>query len=303
MKGILFFLLTISLLVLVGSMTIDSVFAQSYTGSLTLNPISSKVKTGDTVQFSGKLVTTSGIAVTNAVIYIKDDVAFGRDKVIGKVVTDGNGKFQASWKAVQRSSGSYDFYAVYNGSDNVSKSRSLSYTVSVSSSYSGGSTSSSSTSSSGASVKTPAAQTSISFDRVPSSIHAGQSVTFTGKLTSNGRAISNAFVQIMENDPFSPDQRLAYDRTDSNGKFKATWKVTAGLLETDFDVYAVFDGDSLYKRARSPDQTMAVLKYGGSIDLYSFPTNAKVGDVITFSGKLDFAEKLYLKRVAPALDQ
>jgi len=272
-------------------MTIDSAFAQSYTGSLTLNPLPSKVRTGDTIVFSGKLVTTSGIAVTNAVIYIKDDVAFGRDKVIGTVTTDGTGKFSASWKAVQRSSGSYDFYAIYNGNDNVSKSRSLTYTVSVSSSYTGGSTSSSSSSSSGASVKTPAAQTSIIFDRIPSSIHAGQSVTFTGKLTSNGKAIPNAFVKIMEDDPFSPDQRLTYDRTDSNGKFKATWKVTAGLLEEDFDVYAVFDGDSLYKRARSPDQTMSVLKYGGSIVLYSFPSTAKVGDVITFSGKLDFTEK------------
>ena len=87
MRKILFLLLTISLLGLVGSMTIDSVFAQSYTGSLTLNPISSKVRTGDTVTFSGKFMTTSGQPVSSATIYIKDDVAFGRDKVIGTVVT------------------------------------------------------------------------------------------------------------------------------------------------------------------------------------------------------------------------
>jgi len=288
LKPVIIIAITSILLIPIG---VNDVFAQSYTSSLTLDNISSKVKTGDTIIFSGKLVTTSGQAVSSATIYIKDDVAFGRDKVIETVVTDKDGNFRVSWKAVTRSSGSYDFYAIYDGNTNISKSRSLSYIVSVSSSYSGGPTTSSSTSSSGASVKTPAASTSISFDRIPSSIHAGQSVTFTGKLTSNGKAVSNAFVQIMEDDPFSPDQRLTYDRTDSNGKFMATWKVTAGLIEDDFDVYAVFDGDSLYKRARSPDQTMSVLKYGGSIVLYSFPNNANVGDVITFSGKLDFTEK------------
>ncbi|MBT4327391.1 MAG: hypothetical protein HOD60_10905 [Candidatus Nitrosopelagicus sp.] len=291
MRRHIFLLLTFSILFIVGTITIDSVFAQSYTGSLSLDPISSKVRTGDTIVFSGKLVTTSGVAVTGATIYIKDDVAFGRDKVIGTVVTGNDGKFSATWNAVQRSRGSYDFYAIYEGNNNVGKSRSLTYTVSVSSSYSDGSTSSSSTSSSGASVKTPAAQTSIILDRIPSSINAGQTVTFTGKLTSNGKALSNAFVQIKENDPFSPDQRLAYTRTDSNGKFNTTWKVTAGLHEVDFDVYAVFDGDSLYKRSKSPDQTMSVLKYGGSIVMYSIPSSVKVGDVITFSGKLDFTEK------------
>jgi hypothetical protein len=277
------FLIIISL-ALVGTITFDSAFAQSYTGVLTLDPISSKVKTGETITFSGQLSTTSGQVVTDAVIYIKDDVDFGRDTVLGTVVTDKNGKFAATWQAQVRSSGTWDLYAVYDGSSNISKARSVTYGVTVSSSYSSGTSSSSSSYSGSTSTSYPA---SITLDRIPSSIYAGQSVTFTGKLTSNGQPLKNALVKIMEDDPFSPDQRLGIERTDSNGKFSVTWKVSAGTVETDFDVYAVFDGDSSYKRARSYNQEMSVLKYGGLITLNSFPSSAKVGDTITFSGNLD----------------
>ncbi len=55
--------------------------AQSYTGVLKLDPISSKIKTGNTIIFSGQLATTSGHTVPDATVYIKDDVDFGRDTV------------------------------------------------------------------------------------------------------------------------------------------------------------------------------------------------------------------------------
>ena len=285
MGNFLYFLLIVVSLVLVGTITVDSVFAQSYSGVLTLDPISSQVKTGETITFSGQLSTTSGQVVTDAVIYIKDDVDFGRDTVLGTVVTDKNGKFAATWQAQVRSSGTWDLYAVYEGSSNISKARSVTYGVTVSSSYSSGTSSGSSSGYSGStSTYYP---TSITLDRIPSSIYAGQSVTFTGKLTSNGQPLKNALVKILEDDPFSPDQRLGIERTDSNGKFSVTWKVSAGTVETDFDIYAVFDGDSSYKRARSYNQEMSVLKHGGSITLNSFPSSAKVGDTITFSGNLD----------------
>ncbi|MHA7734251.1 hypothetical protein [Nitrosopumilus sp. S6] len=259
-------------------------FAQSYTGVLTLDPISSKVKSGDTITFSGQLSTTSGHVVTEATIYIKDNVRFGTDTILGTVQTDENGRYSATWKAQVRSSGSWDFYAVYEGSSNISKAKSVQYSVDVSSSYSSSSSSSSSSYSGSTSTYYP---TSITLDRIPSSIYAGQSVTFTGKLTSNGEPLRNTLVKIMEDDPLSPDQRLGYGRTDSSGKFSIPWKVSAGVVETDFDVYAVFDGDSSYKRARSYNQEMSVLKYGGSITLNPFPSSATVGDVITFSGNLD----------------
>jgi len=55
-----------------------TVFAQYYTTSLVLDPISPNVKLGDTITFSGQLITGEYV-VTEATIYIKDDVDFGVD--------------------------------------------------------------------------------------------------------------------------------------------------------------------------------------------------------------------------------
>ena len=265
--------------------TVYSAEAQSYNAVITLDPIPSKIKTGSTVTFSGQLGTTSGHVIQDATVYIKDDVDFGRDTVIGTVTTDSSGKFQGSWTAKSRSSGAWDFYAVYEGSSNINKARSTTYSIQVSSYYD---SSDNSQRSSGSSNSEPTYySTSITLNRIPSSVYAGDSVTFTGKLTANGKPLGNALVKILEDDPFSPDQRLGYGRTNSNGEFSITWNVSAGLIEVDFDVYAVFDGDNLYNRDRTSNQIISILKYGGSIYLDSFPRSAKVGEVITFSGTLN----------------
>lgn len=258
---------------------IDEVYAQSYTGILELDQISSTIKTGNTVVFSGQLYTTSGHVVTDATIHIKDDVDFGRDDIVATLYTDSNGEFYGTWTAKPRSSGAWDFYAVFEGSSNISKARSYTQSVKVSSNYSSQSQSYSNS--------YEDYSTKITLNEIPSSIHAGETITFTGKLTSNGSPLYNKLVKVMEDDPFSPDQRIGYGRTDSNGNYKITWKVSAGLVETDFDFYAVYDGDSTYDRARSYNQEMSILKYGGSIVLHSFPSSAKIGEVVTFSGKLD----------------
>ncbi len=262
--------------------TITAAEAQSYTGVLKLDPISSKIKTGNTITFSGQLATTSGHTVPDATIYIKDDVNFGRDTVIGTITTDENGRFAGTWTAQPRNSGAWDFYAVYEGSKNISKARSTAYSVKVSS-YDSSSSYNSPSPSSSSSTKY---STQITLYRIPFSVYAGESITFTGKLTSGGQPLANAFVKVLEDDPFSPDQRLGSGRTNHNGEFSIPWKTSAGLVETDFDIYAVFDGDSAYKRDRSSNQVMSVLKHGGSITLDSFPKSAKIGEVITFSGTL-----------------
>ncbi len=248
-------------------------FAQSYTGVLTLNSIPSQVNSGDEITFSGRLVTTSGHTVPNALVYIKDDVFWGPDTVIKRIFTDDDGYFVTTLKSKVRSSGDWDFYAVFEGNSHVSKARSNTYNVNVSS-YSGSSSSISST--------------TITLDRIPSQIFAGQSFTFTGRVTSNGQPLPSVLVKIMEDDPLSPDQRLGIERTNSDGRFSIPWHVSAGYFETDFDIYAVFDGDSSYKRARSLNQIMSVLKYAGSIVLDPLPASARVGEAIIFSGSLNF---------------
>ncbi len=248
---------------------------QLYTGVLELDGIPSVVQAGSPVTFSGYLTTTSGFAVPDAVIYIKDDVTFGRDRIMATLLTDDAGRFHWTWVAQQRSSGNWDFYAVFEGSGNVRSARSSTEAVAVSSGHTPVPSDSSSS-----------RRASIVLDKIPSAVYAGESVTFTGRLTSNGYPLADRLVKINEDDPLLPDQRLGYQRTDRNGEFAITWRVGAGLVEDDFDIYAAFDGDGTYQGARSYNQEMAVMKYGGSIDLDPIPRSAKVGETVTFSGTL-----------------
>lgn len=90
--------------------------------------------------------------------------------------------------------------------------------------------------------------TLITLNKIPSSIYAGETVVFSGNVIANGNPLGNVYVKILEDDPFVPDQLLGKGFTDSNGIYSITWKTSAGLVEDDFDVYAVFDGDSIQTR-------------------------------------------------------
>jgi len=276
MKPIIIITMVFVLLIPIG---VNDIFAQSYTGVLTLDSIPSSISAGDIITFSGTLTTTNGGKVTDALIYIKDDVTFDTDTVMGTVTTDNNGRFSATWEAVPRSSGSYDFYVIYEGGGDVSKSRSVTYKVTVGSS-------SGSSFNVGTSSSSTYLPTSITLDRLPSSIYAGKTITFTGKLTSSNSPVSNAVVKIMEDDPLIPDQILATGRTNSNGQFSISWNVVGGLVEQDYDVYSTFNADSKYSYARSTNQVMSVLRYGGFITLDKIPSSAEVGDSVQFSGTL-----------------
>ncbi|MSV33656.1 MAG: hypothetical protein EXS76_02895, partial [Nitrosarchaeum sp.] len=276
-------ILVIVLLLVLGISSIigvNQVYAQTYSASLILDPISSQVKSGDEIIFSGRLITSDGQVIPQRTVYIKDDVDFGTDTILGSVVTDGNGEFAASWTAIPRSSGSYDLYAVFEGDDYVQKTRSKTYNVYVNEG---------SSNNSGSNTKQYPNyyETKISLDKIQSSIFAGESITFTGKLNSNGNPVSNAIIKIMEDDPLSPDQLLSSGRTDSSGRFSISWQASKGLVETDFDIYATFDGDSNYLKARSNNQILGVLRHTGSITLDTIPKSTNMGDRITFSGTLE----------------
>ncbi len=263
----------------------QSVFGEKYSAKLTFDPLPTQVNAGDTIKFSGKL-TTDGRPVSNAVIYIKDAITLGFDKIILKLVTDSDGRFTGTWVAVPKNSGSYDFYAVYGGSNNIGKPQTQRHAVTVVSPSDSQGSSDSSSSGLGSSY-TQKQSTAIILDNLPSSIKAGQKITFTGRLVSNGQPVPSALVYIMESDPLIPDQRLGYGRTDNNGRFSIDWKVEADYVEIDFDIYANFGGDDHYKKARSPNQVMSVQKYAGYITLDPIPKSAKIGDLITFSGALE----------------
>ena len=238
--------------------------AQGGPTRLSLEPIPSRVMVGDTVTFKGILETVDGHPVPSAKIRIKDDIFGLPDIVRLTAVTDVNGEFSATWVAKTRSSGgAYDFYAVFEGSDRFDRDETKNYSVRVS----------------------PYHPTEIILDDIPSSAYTDETVRFTGRLTTDGRGVPNAAVEIREDDP-GIDQLLARGHTDSNGRFSIPWDVEEGLIETDFDVYASFDNDDTYGYARSYNQEIRISKHGGSISLDPIPSSARVGERVDFSGTL-----------------
>ena len=132
------------------------------------------------------------------------------------------------------------------------------------------------------------ADTSLTLYKIPSSVYEDQIVTFTGVLYADGSPLANKIVYIKEDDP-GPDDVLASGLTDQYGKFSIKWRADAATFETEFDIYAIFEGSYSYKKDRTNNQYMDVFersKIDGSITLDPFPRTAKVGQEVTFSGTL-----------------
>ncbi len=255
-----------------------------YYTSLVLDSIPSVVNDGDTVTFSGSLLTQDGkYVIPSATIYIKDDIAFATDTTIGTLATDSNGKFYGTWKAIPKSgNGQYHFYATYDGNSQIQNARSSEYSITVLSQSPQNAPGSSSSSSASPNYY----PTEITLDPIPSTVYAENDILFTGKLTSNGQPLSNALIYIKKDIPLFPDEVLAYGNTDSNGKFSIHWQAQPGEILKTFGVYAIFETSGNYAKVRGSDQYLTVQKYVPQITLDQFPTTANVGDVITFSGSL-----------------
>ena len=109
------------------SSMVPDAFAQTTSLTLILDPLPSTVQAGNTITFSGILLTADQqYYIPNETIYIKDDVSFGSDIVMGTVTTSNeDGTFSATWTATPRSDGgSYDFFAVFEGTSSYGYARS-----------------------------------------------------------------------------------------------------------------------------------------------------------------------------------
>ncbi|MYC70485.1 MAG: hypothetical protein F4X17_07220 [Gemmatimonadetes bacterium] len=145
-------------------------------------------------------------------------------------------------------------------------------------------------------VFTPAygLSSTLILDPIPARVYAGDTVVFTGTLTGSGQGLPGRTVAICEDDPLLPDECLAWVVTDGDGRYYTEWVAEAGVFETDFDIYARFNGDEglygdinrFYANTQTPRHTMSVYKYGGSIHLDPIPDRAAYGDVISLSGTL-----------------
>ena len=95
--------------------------------------------TGDSIRenslltFSGQLTTSNGTAIPHRTIFIKDDTSYIRpDTTLGITITDDNGKFSTSWKAVPKDNGNpYHCYALFVGGKTYGFTRSEVYELSI----------------------------------------------------------------------------------------------------------------------------------------------------------------------------
>ncbi len=205
-------------LVLIFSLFMPTAFAQYYEAVLELDPIPSQVFVGDTITFSGQLSTIDGHVIQEATVSIKDDVTLDIDTVLGTLTTDENGEFTGDWEAELREyGGAYDFYAYYDGASDISYARSQTHSVTV-------------FTASGSSYVPPSSSygyepTEITLNSIPKTVSIGQTITFSGKLTSNGKGLANTIVYIKDEDFADLNDFLTSATTDSTGKFSANWKV------------------------------------------------------------------------------
>lgn len=90
------------------------------------------VTRGQTVTFSGRLVGSDGNGIPNQLIYVKRDITFAPDSVLGTTYTDSNGYFAVNWISTKPiTSNTANVYATFEGSSQYSSARGSDITIQV----------------------------------------------------------------------------------------------------------------------------------------------------------------------------
>jgi len=237
---------------------------------ITLNPLPEIIKENDFITFSGTLVSESGKPIPKATIHIKED-DFGPDEIITKTRTNDNGYYSVkieAWDWDSYTTSNSEIYARFIGDGKYDAVETKRYSIRVYDTV----------------EKNPA---DLTLDKVSvNSALVGDTITFTGTLTSFGKPIVGVSINIKEDDPLHTDEFLASGITDSKGKFSIPWKINrAGFIEKEFDVYAEFKGTEYYY-SDSGRQHVSISKVRTWITLDQIPSTAKIGEQVVFSGML-----------------
>ena len=258
--GILPKILVVTAILAITPLLSQEAFADT---SLTLDLIPSRAYEGERVTFTGMLYA-DGKPLAGRMVYIQED-DFGLDEVLVYGRTDQNGRFSIDWHVYTATfETEFEIYAIFEGYRNYEKDRTRNQEMDV----------------------FERRGTTVTLYKIPERVYVGDTVTFTGTLSHNNEALVGKKVWIQDEDELRPDDYLKSGITDQYGRFSITWVVKADLDETEREIRAVFEGDSSYSQDVSPIQEMDVTKIGGDITLNRFPSTAKIGQAVTFSGTL-----------------
>ncbi|MBT7252670.1 MAG: hypothetical protein HN875_02915, partial [Candidatus Nitrosopelagicus sp.] len=247
----------------------------SKVSELTLDPLPISIKTGESITFSGKLVTSFGTPISKQTILIKDDDSFGPDDLIAKAVTDSTGYYKntiiaKNWDAT--SGGASEIYAVFDGTDIYQGDRTSIYEVTV---------------------KSGIKNTSIIFDKLPKAVTEGESITFSGQLlTDDGTPLEGKTIYLKQDVLINSDNLFATLTTDSNGYFvvEKSFILPKYAEKLDVNFYVKWDGDDKNNSFRTSNQKITLTTSNPVkntiLTLDPLPNKITEGESITFSGQL-----------------
>ena len=101
--------------------------------SISLQASSYSASSGNTITFSGRLTDSAGKGIPNILVYVKMNTPLYLDPVIAQGYTGYKGDFSMDWMAHKPHwySNTGNFYAIFDGSNNYSSSKSQEISVSV----------------------------------------------------------------------------------------------------------------------------------------------------------------------------
>lgn len=99
---------------------------------ISLQASSYQVTQDQTVTFSGRLTDSNGNSIQNQLVYVKRDISFAPDSVLGSSYTDSNGYFSIDWPATKpTTSNTANVYATFEGSSGYSSVRGSDISIQV----------------------------------------------------------------------------------------------------------------------------------------------------------------------------
>jgi len=226
---------------------------------ITLNIPNNSINKGNTMYISGRLTTSDGSGLQNAIIYIKDEDSGSGDDDIATLHTDTYGNFGYTWVAREMDpfDSTVEIYAVFEGTASYDSVRSYQYDVFVASQPSQASEPIKQYTAPKVSVPQTSQNafktTSITLNIPYTVVDSGDIVPISGRLIdSSGKGVANALIYIKDEDTGSGDDDMGTLTTDSNGYYNANWSARKmDPFDKVVEIYAVFEGSSNYGNARS----------------------------------------------------